>query len=131
MPIRNYITSPYGYRNHPIKQEVLFHDGIDINGYESQPIYAISKGVVSDVYFSDTYGNVLEYEFEIENSKVKVFMAHLEKSLVEVGDIVEVGKEIAIVGSTGNSTGTHLHLSVYVDDVLINPLYILQYNYII
>ncbi len=129
MPIKNNITSGYGNRINPITNKEAFHNGIDINGYEGQKIYAMFDGVVVEKYYSDTFGNVLVYEGQFFDKKIKVFMGHLEKSLVDVGDRVFKGDFIAIVGNTGNSTGTHLHLETYIDEKLFNPLYILSDTY--
>ncbi len=129
MPINNYITSLYGNRTNPITNKEAFHSGIDINGYEGQKVYAMFQGEITEKYYSETYGNVLVYEGEFYNQKIKVFMAHLDKSMVNIGDIIHKGDFIAIVGNTGNSTGTHLHLSTYINEKLFNPLYILSDTY--
>ncbi len=129
MPINNFLTSLYGYRINPITHKKAFHNGVDINGYEGQKIYAMLNGVVIDKYYVKDYGNVLIYEGVVFDKKIKVFMAHLEKSHVNIGDEVVVGEEIAIVGNTGNSTGTHLHLAIYCNDKIINPLFVLSDNY--
>ncbi len=126
MPIRNTITSLYGNRIHPLTKQNSFHNGIDINGYEGQEIYCMLDGVVTESYYSNSYGNVLVYEGYVDDFKIKIFMAHLEKALVSVGDKIVEGEKIAIVGNTGNSTGTHLHLSVYINDKEINPLFVLK-----
>ncbi len=129
MPINNFLTSLYGDRINPITQKKAFHNGIDINGNEGQKIYAMLNGVVIDKYYSKGYGNVLVYEGYVFDKKIKVFMAHLENSLVSIGDEIVEGEEIAVVGNTGNSTGTHLHLSIYCNDKIINPLFVLSDSY--
>ncbi len=129
MPINNFITSLYGDRLHPIHKEKKFHNGVDINGYKGQVIYCVLNGVITEKYYNETYGNVLVYEGNINNRSIKIFMAHLDESLVEIGEKVETGQKIAIVGDSGITTGVHLHLSIYVDDKLINPLYVLTDKY--
>ncbi len=82
------------------------------------------SGVVKEVRKSETYGNVLVYEI-ISNdicSEVEVFYAHLDKILVGVGDRVKKGEVVAKSGSTGLVTGPHLHYSILIDGITINPL---------
>ncbi|MFV0519717.1 MAG: M23 family metallopeptidase [Lachnospirales bacterium] len=126
MPIENVITSIYGNRLNPITKEWTLHNGIDFNGDIGQKVSAVSDGKITNVYNSSTYGNVVEYESEIFGEKVVFFNAHLEEALVKVNDKISVGDVIGVVGSTGNSTGVHLHFSIIVEGEYINPLYFLK-----
>ena len=103
------ITSPYGKRS--IGDG--FHDGIDIGAVvpgDNDPIFAAHDGTVAMSYFSKSYGNCII----INDSKTKysTLYGHLAKRYVSVGDVVEQGKPIGLMGTTGNSTGIHLHFEV-------------------
>ena len=103
------VTSPFGWRIHPITGTWKFHSGLDL-GYEyGTPIPAMFDGiVVSCGNFSDGYGNqVLLYHSAID---AYTRYAHCSEIYVNVGDYVSAGATIGRVGSSGNSTGPHLHL---------------------
>ncbi len=86
----------------------------------------MADGVVTKVYFSDSYGNVVEYETNFYNKRLTFFMAHLEEGVVKEGQFVKKGDVVGLAGNTGQSTGPHLHFSLYADGELINPLYGLE-----
>ena len=108
------ISSHYGYRVHPIFDEKRFHWGIDIGAPLGTPLFATHTGVITQVQFSDTgYGNMLRLRGEGSDEIIYYTLyAHLEEILVTEGQEVEQGDLIATVGSTGDSTGPHLHLEV-------------------
>ena len=113
------ISSYFGWRVHPIQHIQKLHTGVDITGTKSRDIYAIQDGKVVASSYQSSMGNYLRIEHA--GGYVSVYM-HLKSKLVKVGDEVEKGEKIAIMGCTGSCTGTHLHLTVYKDGVLMNPL---------
>ena len=118
------ITSPFGYRDHPIKQQQLFHSGIDISGRKGLPVVATGDGVVvlaASEYFG--YGNcvIIDHGFGY-----KTKYAHLKKIDVEQGQKVSRGQLIGELGSSGQSTGAHLHYEVIYKNNNVNP-----WNYLI
>ena len=116
---RNSISSSFGYRVHPIKKYVIFHEGIDFRGESGEPIYATGDGVVESAtrsYFG--YGTcvVIDHGFGY-----KTRYAHLKSFLVQPGQKVTRGQQIATMGNTGQSTGNHLHYEVIYMGRHINP----------
>lgn len=119
-PIENgVITSYYGSRINPITFLEEFHDGLDIAADLGTPVMAIADGIVTKVYTSSSYGNTITYE---TYDGYKVFYAHLHKMLVEEGEEVVQGEVLGEVGSTGMSTGNHLHCTLWKNDELLNPI---------
>lgn len=95
------------------------HTGIDIAAYSGTPIYSLSNGRVIEVIYKGTsYGN--HFKVDYGNGIVALY-AHCSTIKVEVGDVVEMGQTIATVGSTGNSTGPHLHLEIIKNGEKVNP----------
>lgn len=113
------ISSYYGWRVHPIQHIQKFHTGVDITGTRSKDIYAIQDGKVVTASYHGSMGNYLRVEHA--NGYVSVYM-HLKERLAKVGDTVEKGEKIGIMGCTGSCTGTHLHLTIYKNGTMINPL---------
>lgn len=106
------ITSPYGWRFHPIHNEDRFHGAIDIGGGGvNHPIYATQSGEVIDNYFSNSGGYVLVLK-HTRDSYYSQYMHLAERPSLNVGDKVEKGQTIAIMGTTGDSTGIHLHFAI-------------------
>ncbi len=116
---RNEMTSVYGTREHPISHVQKFHAGVDLGVPLGTPIYAVNSGTVLYVRYSDTgYG----YHFVINHGgKITTTYAHCSQIFVVAGDEIKQGQLIAKVGSTGNSTGPHLHLEVRVNGITKNP----------
>ena len=115
------ITSEYGYRTDPITGEKSkFHAGVDIAYPAGTPISAVESGTVETVIYSDTgYG----YHLILNHGNgVKTLYGHCSAICVKEGDRVSKGQVIAKVGSTGKSTGSHLHLNLYVNGNTVNPL---------
>ena len=107
------ITSPYGTRVHPISGKTSFHNGIDIGAGMSNPVYAAESGTVQSCTppsASGGYGNLIIINHA---SGIATLYAHLSTMSVSAGASVTRGQIIGTVGSTGNSTGPHLHFSVY------------------
>lgn len=95
------------------------HDGIDIGADENSNIYAVDDGTVTCAQYVNGYGNYIEITHD---NGFETAYAHCNSIVVKVGDRVEKGQLIAYVGSTGNSTGPHLHFEVKVNGELLNPL---------
>ncbi len=114
------ITSEWGMRIHPIYKVPKLHDGMDISGYgvNGKPIVAAYGGTVilSEYYWG--YGNCVQIS---HGAGVVTLYAHCSSLAVKVGDVVQPGQVIAYVGSTGNSTGPHLHFSLFIQGESVNP----------
>ena len=111
-------TSSYGYRRDPFNGQTAFHAGIDFPGSYGQPIQAAASGRISYVGQRPGYGNVIEIE---HGNAILTRYAHLSRFGARVGDDVKRGQTIARMGSTGRSTGTHLHFEVRVHGDAVNP----------
>ena len=121
--ISHRVSSLYGGRKSPTAGASSFHKGIDISGNYGDNVYAYKYGkVISSGYNSGGYGNMILIKHE-DGSSTRY--AHLSSVLVSVGDIVHGGQTIGRVGSTGISTGNHLHFEVLINGSNVNP-----YNYI-
>lgn len=119
-PNYSYISSEFGARVHPITGEWQSgHKGIDIASGKGNPILAAKSGTVVKSYLSSSYGN---YVVVSHGGGLMTAYAHMSKRMVSVGDTVSAGQQIGTVGSTGNSTGNHLHFEVYVDGAVVNPM---------
>lgn len=117
-PLLGRISSYFGKRNDPITGEDRFHHGVDIAAAEGTPVYPAASGRVIFSGKKDGYGNVVEVLHE--NGMVTKY-GHNERNLVKEGDNVDPAKPIAYVGSTGRSTGPHLHFEVIMDGRTIDP----------
>ncbi len=121
---KNAVTSMYGYRLDPFDGHVEFHTGIDIARPVGTELVAVIDGTVSDVGYSSGYGNYLELTNENGQS---VFYAHCDRIDVSIGANVVLGQKVAEMGSSGNSTGSHLHFEVKdADGVRLNPYFYLS-----
>ena len=114
------ITSPYGYREHPIQGVVKLHQGLDIGGAGfGAPIVAALDGIVSYAGELGSYGNCVMID---HGNGITTLYAHGQKILTEKGKVVKQGDLIMEVGSTGNSTGPHCHFEVRVNGYTQDPL---------
>lgn len=120
-PIRKIqrISSGFGMRRHPFSRVRQFHTGIDIPQIKGTPVYATGNGVVTNKGYNSGYGYFIEIQ---HTGGLHSFYAHLSKSLVNVGDSVEIAEQIAYVGNTGVSTGYHLHYEVRKGNRYLNPI---------
>lgn len=118
-----YITSPYGYRVHPIYGTWTFHSGIDIGAPYNASAIAPANGEVTWASWNGGYGNcVIIYLGEDSyGNTYKVLYGHLDSYAVSKGDIVTQGQTIGYVGTTGASTGYHLHFEVIINGVTADP----------
>lgn len=120
MPVANgFIDSYYGPRTDPFTGGREFHTGLDIDAPAGTPITSVARGIVSFAGVRNGYGNVVEVD---HGNGYLTRYAHAEKLLVHVGEPVRVGQELALVGSTGRSTGPHVHFEVWYRGKVINPL---------
>lgn len=122
-PIAGPITSPYGWRVHPIFKSRTFHSGIDIGGASNGAVQASNSGKVIYAGWYGGYGKVVIIDHGVYNgSKITTLYAHLNAWTVNVGQYVSRGQTIGREGSTGYSTGPHLHFEVRVNGQTRNPL---------
>lgn len=123
-PVLGYLNSGFGYRDHPVKGEYLFHGGTDISGNAGDPIAAFADGWVEYVGEDDSYG--LYFQLDHGNG-IKSFYAHCQSVCVQTGQRVMAGETVALVGSTGTATGPHLHLELKCGDVRVDPAYYVEF----
>lgn len=119
-PILGHLNSVYGYRDHPVDGEYKFHNGVDIGGQMGEPIGAFAAGTVEYIGENDDHGLYLQID---HGNGVKSFYAHCSKLCVSQGQAVAAGETVALVGSTGVSTGPHLHLEIKCNGVHVDPAY--------
>lgn len=122
-PVMGRLTSGYGYRDHPISGKYFFHGGIDIGGQTGDAIAAFADGVVEYTGKNDSYGLYLQID---HGNGVKSFYAHCSRILATKGQAVSIGEKIAEIGSTGTSTGPHLHLELKYNKMHLNPSYYVE-----
>jgi murein DD-endopeptidase MepM/ murein hydrolase activator NlpD len=113
------ITSAFGWRKHPVRGRIRHHDGIDLAAKLGTPVLAPAAGVITFSGVRNGYGNVVEIDHQ---NGYTTLLAHNSKLLVKVGDIVNTGMVIAKAGSTGISTGVHVHVEVRKNGRLLNPV---------
>lgn len=121
-PVEGILTSGYGPRIHPITGKPDFHTGIDLAAAAGTPIRAAASGVVEECGESESLGNYLILR---HNKDTVTTYSHCLKLLVQEGDAVDRGEMIALVGSTGVSTGAHLHFECIVAGTLTDPTWII------
>lgn len=119
------ISSGFGYRTNPITGKRSLHNGIDIPAPKGTPIVAAENGKVIVADYMNGYGNTVIID---HGNGLWTLYGHIKEGgiLVSVGQQVRRGQTIALVGSTGNATGSHLHFTVYKNQVAVNPLHYLQ-----
>ena len=118
-PCSGPITSPFGYRTHPIFGTTIFHAGIDIGVDYGTPIHAADSGVVVYSGWISGYGNTVIID---HGGGVSTLYGHNQSLAVSEGQSVSKGSVIAYAGSTGNSTGPHCHFEVDVNGSPVNPM---------
>jgi murein DD-endopeptidase MepM/ murein hydrolase activator NlpD len=117
------VTSNFGYREDPIKGGESFHLGLDIAANSGSPIAAMYFGVVIETGVSASYGNYVKL---YHGGGMQVLYAHCSEILVEKDAVIKAGEIVAKVGSTGDSTGNHVHIEVHVNDIAYDPADIVQ-----
>lgn len=119
MPVAGYISSYFGVRPDPFDGQSELHTGIDIATPYGTPVHAVAEGMVTFAGVRRGYGNVVEID---HGNGYMTRYAHNSKLDVHPGQHVQVGEVIAQAGSTGRSTGSHLHFEVWYDGRVVNPL---------
>lgn len=115
--------SGFGWRLDPVTGQRALHTGLDFSADVGTPILAAAGGVVVTQEFHSAYGNMVEID---HGNELVTRYAHASRVLVKVGDIVKRGQTIAHVGSTGRSTGAHLHFEVWLSGVAQDPQFFLR-----
>ena len=118
-PTTGWLTSGFGSRVSPFTGRVSMHNGIDIASRQDTPVIAPAAGVVSYTGFDSGLGKLIKIN---HGYGIATYYGHLSKAAVKVGQKIKRGDIIAYVGSTGLSTGPHLHYEIYVNDVPVNPM---------
>lgn len=116
---RGWVTSEFGYRRSPFRRVIRFHEGIDVASPRGTPVVSAAKGVV---VYAGPHGGLGRTVIIAHEAGVSSVYGHASKLLVRKGQWIERGTLIARVGSTGRSTGPHLHYEIHVDGVPVNPL---------
>lgn len=121
-PTIGWLTGTFGGRSDPLSGEPSFHQGLDIATDRGRPVYATADGRVESASYNGDYGNflVLDHDFGLTTR-----YGHLSRFNVKPGDAVKRGDVIGFVGSTGRSTGSHLHYEILANGRLVNPLSLL------
>lgn len=114
-----YISSPFGYRMHPIHETIKLHAGIDIAGNDKKPIYAVNDGIIIHAGTKGGYGNCVMID---HGDGMITLYGHCSTLSVSKGESVSKGDNIARVGNSGLSTGAHLHFEVRINGKVINPI---------
>ena len=112
------ISDTYASRVHPVTQEVIWHEGIDYVAEAGSDVYAAAAGIVYETGYSAKYGN---YVVLLHINGEMTYYCHCQKILVEKDDQVERGSTIATIGSTGMSTGYHLHFAISSHGEFVDP----------
>ena len=116
-------TSGFGVRSDPFRGRAAMHAGIDLAGPIGTPIYATADATVGRSQWVSGYGNLIELD---HGRGIQTRYGHLSRSMVSVGQRVKRGDVIALMGSTGRSTGSHLHYEVRIDGKAVNPAPFMQ-----
>ena len=120
LPARVAITDSYGYRTHPVTgKKTTWHNGVDLAAGAGTAIYATKSGTVTTALRSDIWGN---YVVINHGDGFSSLYAHMQGLIVKAGDYVKQGQTIGYVGSTGLSTGPHLHFTIYYNGADVNPM---------
>jgi len=112
------IDDKYGYRRDPFTKKRRFHNGVDLNGNSKDTVYATGIGVIKKSSWNMGYGRCVVIEHK---DKFQTLYAHLSKIFVVVGDSVKINDPIGRIGSTGRTTGSHLHYEIIRNGKTLNP----------
>jgi murein DD-endopeptidase MepM/ murein hydrolase activator NlpD len=118
LPAPGYITSGFGTRSDPFSGGVAHHMGIDFSANTGDPVHAAADGVVSFAGVKSGYGNVIEID---HGNGYSTLYGHNSRLIGKVGDVIHAGDTIAAAGSTGRSTGPHVHFEVHINGQPVNP----------
>ena len=122
-PALGWITSDFGWREHPVDGGEKFHNGVDLGVNVGTPVLAFADGVVDYIGESDIYGLYLQIRHA---GGLTSFYAHCSALCVQQGQTVAAGEKVAESGDTGNATGPHLHLELKLNGTLLNPAYYIE-----
>lgn len=125
-PVTGTVSSRYGARESKYKNVSKNHTGIDIAAVTGTDIYSAIEGTVIEVSSEGNYGKHLKIQSS-KDSDIITLYAHCSKILVKKGDKIKIGQKIAKVGSTGNTTGAHLHFEIRYKNKCINPESIMEF----
>ena len=120
-----WISSGYGKRLDPISGKMQFHEGVDFAGRAGSAIEAVASGLVTWSGYRYGYGNMVEIN---HGNGYQTRYAHHKKNLVVVGQKVDKGQVIALMGNTGRATGPHVHFEVVRNGTSINPIKYIKYT---
>ncbi len=120
-----YNSSSYGWRIDPFNGSKAFHEGLDFTANTGTPIRAAADGIVAAAELTHAYGNMVKID---HGAGLETRYAHASKLLVKVGERVVKGQVVALVGSTGRSTGPHLHYEIRLNGNSLDPRQYLQKN---
>lgn len=118
VPVQGSVTSPFGYRTHPITGKDDFHTGIDLAVPKGTEIGVAFSGVVAETGYNKINGN---YVMVVHSGTVATAYCHLDRIGVKVGDQLKRGETLGLVGETGMATGPHLHFELYINGVRVDP----------
>lgn len=121
--VNGWISSPFGTRTDPFTGKKRMHQGVDFAGKRGDAVVAVGSGVVTWSGSYQGYGNLVEID---HGEGVITRYGHNQSNLVQVGDLVQRGDVIANMGSTGRSTGPHLHFEVYKHGRVVDPAYYIR-----
>lgn len=113
-----WLSSAYGWRNHPLTQELRFHQGDDLACAEGTPVLAALDGVITSARRSTSYGNCLCVH---HSNGEETLYAHLQYLFVRAGEVVRAGQVLGTAGQTGEATGPHLHFELIQNGVRYDP----------
>jgi len=122
-PVSGLVTSRFGWRSHPVSGQNDFHTGVDIAAAQGTPVLAALPGVVEQTGYSESYGNFVVLR---HSDNLRTTYNHCSEILAKEGEQLARGDRIALVGSTGISTGPHLHFEVEVKGLKADPLQVLE-----
>ena len=125
VPVHGEISSEYGNRTNPVTGEYLMHSGVDIAADQGTEIRAAYSGIVSEVGSNSVGGNYISL---VHKDGSETLYCHCSKIIAEKGAVIRAGETIALVGSTGRSTGPHLHFELTVDGNTVDPLIYLPHE---
>lgn len=114
-----FVTDAYGYRTHPLYGYYAMHNGVDLAANHGTPVYAIASGYVNVSTYANVNGNYVSIS---HGNGYGSLYAHLDYSTVSAGDYVTQGQTIGYVGSTGWSSGPHLHFEIHLNGSTVNPM---------
>jgi murein DD-endopeptidase MepM/ murein hydrolase activator NlpD len=118
-----YITSTFGKRRDPLNRRWAMHYGLDFGSTAGSPIYVTAPGTVTVAGWKGNFGKMVEVD---HGAGIKTRYAHMSKLTVKVGQTVQFGDKIGVIGSTGRSTGNHLHYEVLFRDKGLDPMQLIK-----